>query len=108
MNQNQTTHTLSPESLSLILVFLFILGRILFELHLTFEFLNVSLNTLESEEWRTILFDILERPLMAFSFLFYLPLIYLPLLLVFSSGSLLSAKTSDLTKGSIAQNELDL
>lgn len=107
MNPQIRSSNLSAEAITIIIVFLTTIARTFYEFHLTFTAMNISIGSIHPQEWQRIVVSVLVRPIFYFNMLFTASIVYAPVYLIFRSNSLLATKTSDLTKGSIAQNELE-
>jgi hypothetical protein len=107
VNPQVSNHNLSAETIAIIIVFLVTIARTYYEIQVTFNVMGISMGSIHPQEWQRIVISLLVRPIFYLNMLFSTPIVYIPVYLIFRSNSLLSAKTSDLTKGSIAQNELE-
>ncbi|CAM2009616.1 hypothetical protein [Acanthopleuribacter pedis] len=108
MSQNgQDTQQASPEGLAFVLVLVVVCLRFLYETQVLLNFLDLSFPALNAQDITALLAHVGTHPALYFFCLFCFPLVYLPLHLLFRLGGLITPKTTDLSKGSIAQGELD-
>jgi hypothetical protein len=101
----KTERTQTAEVLALGLTITVGLGRWLWEYLMTTTYLIGVTGSLA--RWLPVLADALIRPAWYLHIIFLYPLIYLPLLGLFRLSHNLTLKSGNLTRGSLAQGELD-
>lgn len=108
MSQNsQHPQQASPEGLTFVLVVVVLCLRLVYEMQITLTFLGMSFHELRAREVIVMLTQSAGHPALYCFCIFVFPLMYMPLYWLFRLSGLITSKTADLTKGSIAQGELD-